>query len=242
MRKVISFILISVLLLLIPGCRNTPSISSPEEAKNVLISHTPEAIILDCVYDENTTTYKIEYKTEYDSYIALINSASGKISISPKSAFKTEDPTLFPDQNNNIQQLTLSYDGAYALAVLDAGNANMSYRSQEDYIEENNTYFVAFYLLDYEYTYIIDATTQEILQKTKTDTETGEILEYRKKYSETGEILHYIKNISEDGTVSEKLTTYTNIEEFMLYNTSTSSDYAADETSPEEDTLPSAES
>ena len=243
MRKMLFLILISaMLILLIPGCKNSVAITSEQEAKDALIENTPEAIILNCTYQEDTKTYQIEYQTEYDTYIAFLDSVSGKITISPKSVLETEDPTLFPEDNVNKEpQLTISSDDAYVLAVADAGSTAMVNRSQEDYIKSTNTYYVSFYSVDYEYSYIISAETGEVLQQTKANIETGEILEYRKRYSETGEILHYKKNISDDGTVTETVNLYANHNEYLLENANSVSSDEVSEDVLTENALPTEE-
>jgi len=115
-------------------------------------------------------------------------------------------------------------------------------RSHENYNKSNNTYFVSFFSVDYEYSYIIAADTGEVLQQIKANTETGEVFEFRKKYLETGEILHYKKTVAEDGTVSEDINLYADYTEYRLENAaSVSSDEVSDDLLSEE-SMPSEES
>ncbi len=227
MRKsLLVFLSVCIILILIPGCgsSNNTNITSETDAKEALLNYSPEADITSVTYNEATKSYIIVYNTAYSSYVAYIDSETGHISAMLYDADEASDPTLFPD-NEEKEELIYSLDDAFSIAVQDAlytnsENSNTAIQTQQDFIPETNSYFVAFLLLNTEYQYIVSGVSGDVTQMVKINSESGEILAFRKTLSDSGKVLFYSKKTSESGEVTESTTTYANLEEFYSKNIS----------------------
>ncbi len=151
------FLIIILSLICLSGCEKEKNISR-EEAIEIVSEYCTNSLITDCSLSEDSENYIIRFTTPFDSYTAVVGTASGEIiSISVADDTK-EDPTAFNNEDAVLKNESyLTPDNALSVALNDAQPQGSAVIIQNELDEESNSYKIIFRSLNKEYSYEIDA-------------------------------------------------------------------------------------
>lgn len=150
------------LVLFAGGCNNNNKKNiSFDDAKKAVSDYSPGAVITECDYDDNLSSYEIKFETEYGEYKAVVSGETGSI---VSVTLIEPDPVIPDDPEPDKAKQVLTPDDALTVAIMDADVSGSVMTVQNKYNSDENTYFVVFRSGNKEFTYKIDAETGDILE------------------------------------------------------------------------------
>lgn len=163
MKKTLYTLILAALLILQAGCApKQNSVISSDEAKEVIFTHSPGAVITDCEYSDATCIYKIVFETDLGKYTASVNGKTGALIsvtiIEDKPEVKFDDTD---EDDGPIKRLTP--DDALTIAIIDSDVSGSVLTVKNEYRSEDNSYFVIFRSGNKEFTYTIDAENGDVI-------------------------------------------------------------------------------
>lgn len=163
MKKLLYFLLIVTLVAMQTGCGKSGQAKkiSASDAKEVVSSYSPGAIINACEYDEESDMYTVEFETELGKFNASVSGKGGKlISV---TVIEDEPEYILGDEDDGpVQRLTP--DDALTAAILASDASGSVITVRNDYNRDSNSYTVVFRSGNREFTYRIDAESGEVLE------------------------------------------------------------------------------
>ena len=164
MHKLFTILSIFLIILLpFSGCKEKEhEIITSQDAKAAIAELNPEAIILECEYNEDVNAYIIEFKTFYATYEGIVNANTGTInSIVIKE--EEDDTPMFDPEPEEVDDAFISPDTALAVALSNSGAEGTAVIVKNELDAENKVFNIIFRSVTAEYYYTVDAVTGDIL-------------------------------------------------------------------------------
>lgn len=164
MKKVKILFFTAIIIIMFSACNKLNSFISDAEAKNAITEYSPGAIITECTLHSESALYEIEFKTSHNVYIGYINARTGNVdSVSVKEEIIPEDNSVFTDEPETEDVSFIATDTALAIAIKDANVSGSVVLVKNELNRENKTFTCIFRAGNREFTYIINATTGDII-------------------------------------------------------------------------------
>lgn len=165
MKKIFTLFLVCLFILttLIACTTKETDLISSDMAKSILLEHNPDAIITDCTFNENTFSYTITFKTSLGVYVGSVGGFDGKltsVSVQEEKPEITEFET-YPEEEPKERFITM--DTALAIAISNSGASGTAIVVKTELDKNEKVFTIIFRSGEFEYSYIIDAVTGDII-------------------------------------------------------------------------------